>query len=107
MALAYNVYNGETKVATEIAEKTFTVDGLTAETEYTFGVTAVQDGVESAKATLKVTTAAAEEGGGEAFSASLEKPTDSNTVAEIKAYLDMVGTDYPSSATKAELLALV
>ena len=35
------------------------------------------------------------------------KPTDANTVAEIKAYLDGKGIDHPSNATKAELLALV
>ena len=35
------------------------------------------------------------------------KPTSSNTVAEIKAYLDSVGTSYDSSASKSELLALV
>ncbi|MGO2968551.1 MAG: 30S ribosomal protein S16 [Leuconostoc falkenbergense] len=35
------------------------------------------------------------------------KPTEKNTVAEIKAYLDAQGTEYPSSAKKADLLALV
>lgn len=35
------------------------------------------------------------------------KPTDANTVAEIKAYLDGEGIEYPSNATKADLLALV
>ena len=35
------------------------------------------------------------------------KPTSSNTIAEIKAYLDSVGTSYDSSASKSELLALV
>ena len=35
------------------------------------------------------------------------KPTSSNTVAEIKAYLDSAGTSYESGATKSELLALV
>ncbi|GMA70460.1 hypothetical protein GCM10025879_17060 [Leuconostoc litchii] len=38
---------------------------------------------------------------------SAKKPTDKNTVAEIKAYLDAEGTSYPSSAKKADLLALV
>lgn len=33
--------------------------------------------------------------------------TENNTVVEIKAYLDEKGISYPSSATKAELLALV
>lgn len=36
-----------------------------------------------------------------------EKPTDANTVAEIKAYLDKKGISYPSNATKQDLLALV
>lgn len=36
-----------------------------------------------------------------------KKPTDKNTVAEIKAYLDAQGTAYTSSAKKADLLALV
>lgn len=35
------------------------------------------------------------------------KPTEENTVAEIKEYLDAQGTSYLSSATKAELLELV
>lgn len=35
------------------------------------------------------------------------KPTDANTVAEIKAWLDAHGVSYPSSAVKADLLALV
>ncbi|GEA91473.1 30S ribosomal protein S16 [Leuconostoc mesenteroides] len=39
--------------------------------------------------------------------ASAKKPTDKNTVAEIKAYLDAQGTAYTSSAKKADLLALV
>ncbi|EEJ42460.1 MAG: 30S ribosomal protein S16 [Leuconostoc mesenteroides] len=39
--------------------------------------------------------------------ASTKKPTDKNTVAEIKAYLDAQGTAYTSSAKKADLLALV
>lgn len=36
-----------------------------------------------------------------------DKPTEKNTVAEIKAYLDAQGTEYTSSAKKADLLALV
>lgn len=40
-------------------------------------------------------------------SKSGKKPTDKNTVAEIKAYLDAQGTAYTSSAKKADLLALV
>ncbi|CCF24772.1 30S ribosomal protein S16 [Leuconostoc citreum LBAE C10] len=39
--------------------------------------------------------------------ASATKPTEKNTVAEIKAYLDAQGTQYVSSAKKADLLALV
>ncbi|GAB6741397.1 hypothetical protein BOVMAS36_14430 [Streptococcus uberis] len=40
-------------------------------------------------------------------SETLTKPTDANTVAEIKAYLDSQGISYTTSMTKAELLALV
>ncbi|MDG9733293.1 30S ribosomal protein S16 [Leuconostoc pseudomesenteroides] len=36
-----------------------------------------------------------------------DKPTEKNTVAEIKVYLDAQGTEYASSAKKADLLALV
>lgn len=36
-----------------------------------------------------------------------DKPTEKNTVAEIKAYLDAQGTEYASSAKKADLLVLV
>lgn len=35
------------------------------------------------------------------------KPTDSNTVDEIKAYLDKNGIKYDSNAKKADLLKLV
>nr|WP_276521762.1 HeH/LEM domain-containing protein [Weissella diestrammenae] len=38
---------------------------------------------------------------------SAEKPSDKNTVAEIKAYLDAQNVEYASSAKKADLLALV
>ena len=41
------------------------------------------------------------------FPLPLEKPTEDNTVAEIKAYLDQEEISYASSATKSELLALV
>ena len=41
------------------------------------------------------------------FPLPLEKPTEDNTVAEIKAYLDQESIDYGSGATKSELLALV
>lgn len=57
MAITYNVYKGSEKIASEIAEKTYVVEGLDPATEYTFGVSKVEDGTESAKATLKVTTA--------------------------------------------------
>ncbi|USS92365.1 30S ribosomal protein S16 [Fructobacillus americanaquae] len=42
-----------------------------------------------------------------AAAASSEKPTAKNKVAEIKAYLDAQGIDYPASAKKADLLELV
>ncbi|MHA7612229.1 HeH/LEM domain-containing protein [Weissella viridescens] len=35
------------------------------------------------------------------------KPSEKNTVAEIKEYLTANGIDFPASAKKAELLALV
>ncbi|WP_415609512.1 HeH/LEM domain-containing protein [Leuconostoc pseudomesenteroides] len=35
------------------------------------------------------------------------KPTDTNTVAEIKAWLDAHNVSYPSNSVKADLLALV
>jgi len=41
------------------------------------------------------------------FPLPLEKPTEDNTVAEIKAYLDQEEISYSSGATKPELLALV
>ncbi len=45
-ATSYNVYNG-TELVAESSEAAYTVTGLTAETEYTFTVTAVNDGGES------------------------------------------------------------
>ena len=47
-ATSYNVYNGTEKVAENVTETTYTVTGLTAATEYTFTVTAVNGGGESA-----------------------------------------------------------
>jgi len=41
------------------------------------------------------------------FPLPLEKPTEDNTVAEIKAYLDQEEISYSSGDTKSELLALV
>ena len=43
----------------------------------------------------------------ESFPLQLAKPDESNTVAEIKAYLDQEEIAYTSSQTKSELLALV
>jgi len=57
VATTYNVYKGSEKIASDLAVKTYTVEGLDPATEYTFGVTQVVDGTESEKATLKVTTA--------------------------------------------------
>ena len=45
---SYNVYNGTEKIAENVAETTYTATGLTAATEYTFTVTAVNEGGESA-----------------------------------------------------------
>lgn len=44
-----------------------------------------------------------DEGNGEPF----EKPTDKNTVDEIKGYLDQVGIEYDNTAKKSDLLALI
>ena len=38
---------------------------------------------------------------------SIDKPTESNTKVEIKAYLDSKGISYTTSNTKTELLALI
>lgn len=43
---------------------------------------------------------------GEVVEKAVENVTSNNTVAEIKAFLDAKGIAYPSTATKAELLAL-
>lgn len=37
----------------------------------------------------------------------MEKPTNVNTKADIQAYLDEIGIEYDSSATKSELLELI
>ncbi|KRN30829.1 50s ribosomal protein l20p [Weissella halotolerans DSM 20190] len=42
-----------------------------------------------------------------AKTASVAKPTEKNTVAEIKAYLSQNNIDFASSAKKSELLALI
>lgn len=36
-----------------------------------------------------------------------EVPTEANTIAEIKAYLDAKGIDYTGKTLKADLLALI
>jgi len=41
------------------------------------------------------------------FPLPLEKPTEDNTVAEIKAYLDQESISYSSDGSKLELLALI
>ena len=46
-ATSYNVYQGETAVAENVEGTTYTVEGLTAETEYCFTVTAVNANGES------------------------------------------------------------
>ncbi|WP_308556126.1 HeH/LEM domain-containing protein [uncultured Lactobacillus sp.] len=40
-------------------------------------------------------------------SIAVTKPTDANTVEEIKSYLDSHGISYPSNALKSDLLRLV
>lgn len=50
---------------------------------------------------------AAKKSAAEKPTASVAKPTEKNTVVEIKVYLDAQGIEYASSAKKAELLALV
>ena len=50
---------------------------------------------------------AAKKSAAEKPAASVAKPTEKNTVVEIKVYLDAQGIEYASSAKKAELLALV
>ena len=56
-ASSYNVYEGSTKIATGVTATSYNVTGLTASTSYTFYVTAVSNGGESAKSTaLDVTT---------------------------------------------------
>lgn len=52
-------------------------------------------------------TKAAKKSAAEKPAASVAKPTEKNTVVEIKLYLDAQGIEYASSAKKAELLALV
>lgn len=49
-----------------------------------------------------VDTASADDTAGE-----LAKPTEASTVAEIRAYAAQEGIELPSSATKAELLAII
>lgn len=51
MAKTYNIYQDGVKVHEGVAELTKTITGLTPNTSYKFEVTAVEEGVESAKST--------------------------------------------------------
>lgn len=51
MAKTYNIYQDGVKVQEGVAELTKTITGLTPNTSYKFEVTAVEEGVESAKST--------------------------------------------------------
>lgn len=55
-ATSYNVYQGTEAVVTALTETTYTVEGLQAETEYSFDVTAVNAVGESERATVTVKT---------------------------------------------------
>ena len=65
-ALSYNVYNGTETLATALTDTTFVVKGLKANTEYTFGVTAVNAEGESVRGEAKAKT----------LEATPENPTD-------------------------------
>ena len=54
-ALSYNVYQGEDVIAT-VTELTYTVEGLTEGTEYTFAVSAVRNAQELTSEVVTVTT---------------------------------------------------
>lgn len=59
-ATSYNVYQGDNQIATGLTETTFNVEGLEAETEYCFTVTAVNTAGESAKSGAECVTTEAE-----------------------------------------------
>ncbi|MCW1004702.1 HeH/LEM domain-containing protein, partial [Streptococcus anginosus] len=48
-----------------------------------------------------------QKGGGSTENSLSAVPTETNTIAEIKAYLDSKKISYPSTANKADLLALI
>lgn len=71
-------------------------------TENALQTAALSEDDTAGEANEVVDTASADDTAGE-----LAKPTEASTVAEIRAYAAQEGIELPSSATKAELLAII
>lgn len=102
MAITYRIYKGSEKVVEGASPLTIT--GLDAGAKVavgTYHIVRVQDEKESEKVAIPAFTVLA---GGR----SLEnKPTEANTIPEIKEWLTAHGIDFTGKTTKTDLLALV
>lgn len=101
MAITYRIYKGSEQLVE--GSSPLTITGLNAGTKVatgTYHLVRVQDDKESEKVAIPAFTVSA--------GRSLEsKPTEANTIPEIKEWLSTQGIDFTGKTTKADLLALV
>lgn len=99
MAITYRIYKGSEKVVEGASPLTIT--GLGAKVAAgTYHIVRVQDEKESEKVAIPAFTVLA--------GRSLEnKPTEANTIPEIKEWLTAHSIDFTGKTTKTDLLALV
>lgn len=101
MAITYRIYKGSEKVVEGASPLTITgLDAGAKVTAGTYHIVRVQDEKESEKVAIPAFTVLT--------GRSLEnKPTEANTIPEIKAWLTAHSIDFTGKTTKPDLLALV
>ncbi|MEQ6112767.1 hypothetical protein [Enterococcus faecalis] len=100
MAITYRIYKGSEKVVEGASPLTITGLDAGAKVAGTYHIVSVQDEKESEKVAIPAFTVLA--------GRSLEnKPTEANTIPEIKEWLTAHSIDFTGKTTKTDLLALV